>query len=166
MAQATCNYSRFHNFSDEALADAIGNGNLALKAREAEVKAPQRGVQAPRPAHGRRRALHRHPVGSDFQPPRRRSREAVYGRRVASFRNDEHHHRHPHQGRPAARHRRVAITATCSAPASTAGCLFWLGGLGVVGGQGLAQRLFLTNSNGALKLQGSRKFIRWRFFGD
>ena len=39
MAQATCNYSRFHNFSDEALADAIGNGNLALKAHEAEVKA-------------------------------------------------------------------------------------------------------------------------------
>ena len=39
MAQATCNYSRFHNFSDEALADAIANGNLALKAHEAEVKA-------------------------------------------------------------------------------------------------------------------------------
>jgi hypothetical protein len=39
MAQATCNYSRFHNFSNEALADAIGNADLALKAHEAEVKA-------------------------------------------------------------------------------------------------------------------------------
>ena len=38
MAQATCNYIRFHNFSDEALADAIGNGDSALKAHEAEVK--------------------------------------------------------------------------------------------------------------------------------
>jgi hypothetical protein len=39
MAQATCNYSRFHNFSNEALADAIGNADLALKAHEAEMKA-------------------------------------------------------------------------------------------------------------------------------
>jgi hypothetical protein len=39
MAQATCNYSRSHNFSNEALADAIGNADLALKAHEAEVKA-------------------------------------------------------------------------------------------------------------------------------
>jgi hypothetical protein len=35
MAQATCNY----NFSNEALADAIGNADLALKAHEAEMKA-------------------------------------------------------------------------------------------------------------------------------
>ena len=34
MAQAACNYSRFHDFSDEALADAIGNGDW-LKAHEA-----------------------------------------------------------------------------------------------------------------------------------
>ena len=39
MAQTTCNCSRLHNFSDEALADAIGNGDLALKAHEAEVRA-------------------------------------------------------------------------------------------------------------------------------
>jgi hypothetical protein len=39
MAQATCNYSRSHNFSNEALAHAIGNADLALKAHEAEVKA-------------------------------------------------------------------------------------------------------------------------------
>ena len=141
MAQATCNYSRFHNFSDEALADAIGNGDLALKARS-RGESPQRGVQAPRPAHGRRRALHRHPVGSDFQPPRRRSREAVSGRRVASFRNDEHHHRHPHQGRPAARHRRVAITATCSAPASTAGFCFGWVAWGLLGGRGSPSAYF------------------------
>jgi hypothetical protein len=31
--------SRFHNISNEALADAIGNVDLALKAHEAEAKA-------------------------------------------------------------------------------------------------------------------------------
>jgi hypothetical protein len=39
MAQATANYTRFHNLSNEALADAIGNADLALKAHEAVVKA-------------------------------------------------------------------------------------------------------------------------------
>ena len=39
MAQATNNYTQFHNLSNEALADAIGNADLALKAYEAEVKA-------------------------------------------------------------------------------------------------------------------------------
>jgi hypothetical protein len=39
MAQAAINHSRFHNLSNEALADAIGNADLALKAHEAEVKA-------------------------------------------------------------------------------------------------------------------------------
>jgi hypothetical protein len=39
MAQATQHYNRFHNVSNEALADAIGNADLALKAHEAEVKA-------------------------------------------------------------------------------------------------------------------------------
>jgi hypothetical protein len=39
MAQATHDYNRFHNFSNEALADAIGQADLALKAHEAEVKA-------------------------------------------------------------------------------------------------------------------------------
>ena len=39
MAQATNNYNRFHNFSHEALADALGDADLALKAHEAEVKA-------------------------------------------------------------------------------------------------------------------------------
>jgi hypothetical protein len=39
MAQATHDYSRFHNLSNEALADAIGQADLALKAHEAEVKA-------------------------------------------------------------------------------------------------------------------------------
>jgi hypothetical protein len=39
MAQATHDHSRFHNLSNEALADAIGSADLALKAHEAEVKA-------------------------------------------------------------------------------------------------------------------------------
>jgi hypothetical protein len=39
MAQATNNYTRFHNLSNEALADAIGHADLAFKAHEAEVKA-------------------------------------------------------------------------------------------------------------------------------
>jgi hypothetical protein len=41
MAQAIHNNitSKFHNLSNEALADAIGNADLALKAHEAEVKA-------------------------------------------------------------------------------------------------------------------------------
>jgi hypothetical protein len=41
MAQATHAYttSKFHNLSNEALADAIGNADLAFKAHEAECKA-------------------------------------------------------------------------------------------------------------------------------
>ena len=39
MAQATQPHNRFHNLSNEALADAIGHADLALKAHEAEVKA-------------------------------------------------------------------------------------------------------------------------------
>jgi hypothetical protein len=39
MAQATPAYSRFHNLSNEALADALGDADLALKAHEAECKA-------------------------------------------------------------------------------------------------------------------------------
>jgi hypothetical protein len=38
MAQATHHHSRFHNYSDGALADAIGHADLTLKAHEAEVK--------------------------------------------------------------------------------------------------------------------------------
>ena len=41
MAQAVHAYttSKFHNLSNEALADAIGNADLPLKAHEAECKA-------------------------------------------------------------------------------------------------------------------------------
>jgi hypothetical protein len=39
VTQATEHHNRFHNLNHEALADAIGNADLALKAREAEVKA-------------------------------------------------------------------------------------------------------------------------------
>jgi hypothetical protein len=39
MAQAANTFSRFHNFSNEALADAIGHADLALKAHEAECRA-------------------------------------------------------------------------------------------------------------------------------
>jgi hypothetical protein len=39
MAQATQHYNRFHNLSNEALADAIGQGDAVLKGAEAEVKA-------------------------------------------------------------------------------------------------------------------------------
>jgi hypothetical protein len=36
MAPATPAYSRFHNLSDEALADAIGQADVLLKGAEAE----------------------------------------------------------------------------------------------------------------------------------
>jgi len=39
IAQANPAYNRFHNLSNEALVDTIGNADLALKAHEAEVKA-------------------------------------------------------------------------------------------------------------------------------
>ena len=41
MAQAIDSYttSRFHNLSHEALADALGDADLAFKAHEAEMKA-------------------------------------------------------------------------------------------------------------------------------
>jgi hypothetical protein len=39
MAQVTPAYSRFHNLSNEALADAIGNADAVLKGAEAECKA-------------------------------------------------------------------------------------------------------------------------------
>jgi hypothetical protein len=39
MAQAKSAYSRFHNLSNEALADAIGQADAVLKGAEAECKA-------------------------------------------------------------------------------------------------------------------------------
>jgi hypothetical protein len=39
MAQATQHYNRFHNISNEALADAIGQADAVLKGAEAEAKA-------------------------------------------------------------------------------------------------------------------------------
>jgi hypothetical protein len=39
MAQAIQHYNRFHNLSNEALADAIGQADAILKGTEAEVKA-------------------------------------------------------------------------------------------------------------------------------
>jgi hypothetical protein len=39
MAQATPAYSRFHNLTNEPLADAIGNADAVLKGAEAECKA-------------------------------------------------------------------------------------------------------------------------------
>jgi hypothetical protein len=39
MAQATQHYNRFHNISNEALADAIGHADAVLKGAEAEAKA-------------------------------------------------------------------------------------------------------------------------------
>lgn len=38
MAQATASFSRFHNLSNEALADAIGQADSVLKGAEAECK--------------------------------------------------------------------------------------------------------------------------------
>jgi hypothetical protein len=38
MAQAASNYTRFHNLSNEALADALGHADGALKGAEAECK--------------------------------------------------------------------------------------------------------------------------------
>src|SRR5580704_17860541 len=39
MAQAAQQYNRFHNLSNEALADAIGHADAVLKGAEAECKA-------------------------------------------------------------------------------------------------------------------------------
>jgi hypothetical protein len=39
MAQATQHHTRFHNLSNEALADAIGQADAVLKGAEAECKA-------------------------------------------------------------------------------------------------------------------------------
>jgi hypothetical protein len=39
MAQANGTYTRFHNLSNEALADALGQADAVLKGAEAEVKA-------------------------------------------------------------------------------------------------------------------------------
>ena len=39
MAQATQHYNRFHNLSNEAIADAIGHADAVLKGAEAECKA-------------------------------------------------------------------------------------------------------------------------------
>jgi len=39
MAQAAQPYNRFHNLSNEALADAIGRADAVLKGAEAECKA-------------------------------------------------------------------------------------------------------------------------------
>ena len=39
MAQATHDYTQFHNLSNEALADAIGQADALLKGAEAECKA-------------------------------------------------------------------------------------------------------------------------------
>jgi hypothetical protein len=39
MAQATHQHNRFHNFLNEALADAIGQADAVLKGAEAECKA-------------------------------------------------------------------------------------------------------------------------------
>jgi hypothetical protein len=39
MAQATHDHNRFHNLSNEALADAIGQADAVLKGAEAECKA-------------------------------------------------------------------------------------------------------------------------------
>jgi len=40
MAQATHQHNRFHNFSNEALADAIGQADAVLKGAEAGVQSP------------------------------------------------------------------------------------------------------------------------------
>ena len=60
MAQATHHHNQFHNLSNEALADALGGADLALKAHEVEVKALKDEFKSPRPAHSRGRALHGH----------------------------------------------------------------------------------------------------------
>jgi hypothetical protein len=39
MAQATANHTRFHNLTNEMLADAIGQADAVLKGAEAECKA-------------------------------------------------------------------------------------------------------------------------------
>ena len=41
----------------------------------------------------------------------------------------------------------------------------FVGRLGGCGGQGLAQRLFLTNPKWRSEVAGQQNFIPWRFFG-
>ena len=64
MAQATRHHNRFHNLSNEALADAIGQTDALLKGVEAEIAAlkatfKERGILA---ASGER--FTGHPIGS------------------------------------------------------------------------------------------------------
>ena len=103
MAQATQHYNRFHNLSDEVLADAIGHADAVLKGAEAECKTlkeefKSRGLLT---AAGEHFTITR--SRPDQWPARRSRREATSGRRVAQVRDDHHQHRDPHQGRSAAR---------------------------------------------------------------
>jgi hypothetical protein len=96
MAQATQHHNRFHNLTNEMLADAIGQANAVLKGAEAECKAlkdefKQRGLLTVS-----RRAFHGDAVGSNLQPARRRCRQGLPRRRVAKIRDREHHDRRAH----------------------------------------------------------------------
>jgi hypothetical protein len=83
MAQATPAYSRFHNLSSEALADAIGQTDAVLKGADAECKALKEEFKSRGLLTVGWRALHGDPVGSDLEPARRRRREAIPRRGVA-----------------------------------------------------------------------------------
>ena len=104
MAQATHAYttSKFHNLSNEALADAIGHAEALLKGAEAECKALKEEFKSRGLRRGWR-ALHNHPFGSGQQPARRYRREEISRRPLAQVRDCQHHDGHPHQSRTATR---------------------------------------------------------------
>ena len=108
MAQATQPYNRFHNLSNEALADAIGQADAVLKGAEAECKALKDDFK--------QRGLLRSPANTSpslarpsLQPARRCCCEAIPRRRVSQVRDREHHHSDPHQGQPAPRARGLTL---------------------------------------------------------
>jgi hypothetical protein len=105
MAQAIDSYitSRFHNLSNNALADAIGRADAVLKGADAECKSfkeefKRRGLTT---AEGEHFTVTRSEQFSHRLE--RRRREGVLGRGVAALRDHKHHHCHPHQSHASAR---------------------------------------------------------------
>ena len=97
--------SRFHNLSDEALADAIGRADAIVKGAEAELTAAQGRIQGARPFGSRRRRFHGDGVRTDFGPDRCQGREGTARRALQRLREGHHLDRHSHQGGQPARAR-------------------------------------------------------------
>src|ERR1700691_323663 len=103
--------SRFHNLSDEALADAIGRADAIVKGAEAELAALKdefkaRGLSE---VAGDEFAVTRD--RTDFGPDRHQGREGAARRAIQRVRKGHHLHRDPHQGGQSARARGLTEAA-------------------------------------------------------